>query len=118
MEFTNISIVILPVVGFFLMLFGVSLVTNMLCKKFKQPFPFKYVNIWLIVIMVVTSFWQVLNSPITRPVNDVHNKVLEINQLKREQIDVELPTLKDNSREIEREDLSSTPLFNEAINNK
>ena len=118
MEFTNILIVILPVVGFFLMLFGASLVTNMLCKKFKQPFPFKSVNIWLIVLMVVISFWQVSNSPITRPVNDVHNKVLEINQLRREQIDVELPTLKDNSRKTETEDLSSTPLFNEAVNNK
>lgn len=115
MELNNILMVITHVVSLFIVLVGLSFLLKMVFKAWDINYPCKRINLWLLCSMVIVSIWQVTKSPITRPTNDVHDKAVEVSQLKREYQEIKLPDLKDNSRKEEVEDLSETPLLDEAL---
>lgn len=113
---TNILLTVIPVITFFSALLGASFLTNHLCKKKKLEFPFGTVNVVLLIGMIMVSVTQMFTSPIVTPTTDIHDKRSEVFTLKREQpADVVKPVLTDNSRQSPVEDLSGTPLFDEAM---
>lgn len=115
MNLTNLSLASIEWFSAFVIMIVLILLVNYVVNKYtKHKIKCDWKLIFLIGGLLLT--YKVVTSPITRPVNDVHDKGQEIRILKNEgKGEILLPDLKDSTPKREYEDLSATPLLDEVL---
>lgn len=116
MSLTDLLLATVDTLCWFIGMVVVAYIVKHFVNKYTE-YTLKYNIGYILLIGVFMVTFKVTTSPITRPVNDVHDKVNEIRLLKKEDKGIiEIPKLKDSRPEREYEDLSGTPFVDDMLN--